>query len=175
MKKSMRNDMLHQITSSKRPDHFSREHERQRVCLITALTIEDFVDPELTASVRINRGAQLGVLTLAAILRERSYETHVVNLDDLFLCYLEQHSMSAGNKQDVGDLAKENFDIDGGSGQSFFSFAATHIERLDAGFDVYGFSSICSSYPLTLRLASHIKDHIPSAMVLLGQGRSKII
>jgi hypothetical protein len=40
------------------------------VCLVTAFNLADLLDPELTAEVaRKTTGAQLGILTLAAILR----------------------------------------------------------------------------------------------------------
>jgi radical SAM superfamily enzyme YgiQ (UPF0313 family) len=138
------------------------------------LTIEDFIDTELTASVRANRAVQLGVLTLAAILREKSYQTHIVDLDDLFLRYLEQSSTSACKTRNFGIIG-DNASITKGSDQSFFSYAAAHIKRLGAETDVYGFSSICSSYPLTLRLAEQVKNHIPSAVVLLGGPQASVV
>ena len=60
-------------------------HSRQSVCLITALTVADFIDPDLIVDAHANTGAQIGVLTLAALLREQGLRPIVVNLDDLFL------------------------------------------------------------------------------------------
>ena len=56
----------------------------EEICLVTALTVSDFIDPDLTADAHANTGAQLGVLTLAALLRHQNYQPAVVNLDDLF-------------------------------------------------------------------------------------------
>jgi len=53
------------------------------ICLVTALTVSDFIDPDLTAGANSNTGAQLGVLTLAALIRRQGYDPHIVNLDDL--------------------------------------------------------------------------------------------
>jgi radical SAM superfamily enzyme YgiQ (UPF0313 family) len=167
-------DVLHQIASSQPQHDFRREREGLRVCLVTALTIEDFIDTELTASVRANRGVQLGVLTLAAILRERLYETHIVDLDDLFLRYLEQSSVSVCKSWNIG-IVGDSTGVVKVPDQSFFSYAAAHIKRLGAEFDVYGFSSICSSYPLTLRLAEQVKNHVPSAVVLLGGPQASVV
>ena len=41
----------------------------KEICFVTALTVSDFIDPDLTADAHANTGAQLGVLTLAALLR----------------------------------------------------------------------------------------------------------
>src|SRR5215510_10335977 len=56
----------------------------KEICLVTALTVSDFIDPDLTADAHANTGAQLGVLTLAALLRRQNYAPTVINLDDLF-------------------------------------------------------------------------------------------
>src|SRR5262245_15033523 len=67
----------------------SRNASPVSVCLVTALTVADFIDPELTTSAQTNTGAQLGVLTLAAILRDKGFDPHIVNVDDLFVAFLE--------------------------------------------------------------------------------------
>ena len=56
----------------------------EKICLVTALSVSDFIDPDLTAGAHANTGAQLGVLTLAALLRGQNYKPTVINLDDLF-------------------------------------------------------------------------------------------
>src|SRR6185436_20605471 len=50
--------------------------------------------------------------------------------------------------------------------ESFFSFVTRHLpaER----FDIFGLSSICGSYPLTLRLAQEIRRTNPQAKIILG-------
>ena len=65
-------------------------NNRPSICLITALTVADFIDPELTAEAHSNTGAQLGVLTLAALLRQQGYHPHIINLDDLFFEFVRR-------------------------------------------------------------------------------------
>ena len=60
-----------------------RPNARQSVCLITALAVADFIDRDLIIAAHTNTGAQLGVLTLAALLREQGLAPAIVNLDDL--------------------------------------------------------------------------------------------
>ena len=125
----------------------------EEICLVTALTVSDFIDPDLTADAHANTGAQLGVLTLAALLRRQNYQPAVVNLDDLFFEYVDWR---AGSK----------------AAETFFSFVARHLPD---GFAVYGLSSICSSYPLTLRLAQEIRKRNPHARVILGGPQASVV
>jgi hypothetical protein len=111
-----------------------------RVCLVTALTVADFIDPALTHEAHSKTGAQLGVLTLAALLRQEGFDPHVVQLDDLFYDFIRRR----GSSPECADY--------------FFPFAAEHLRPLD--FDLYGFSSICSTYPLTLRLAGEVRRSV---------------
>jgi radical SAM superfamily enzyme YgiQ (UPF0313 family) len=124
------------------------------VCLITALTVADFIDPELIAQAHVKTGAQLGVLTLAARLREHGFAPLVVNLDDLFFAFVRQRKNSSAD-------------------QLFFSFVAAHLR--DCSADVFGLSSICSSYPLTLRLAREIKGLNPQARIVLGGPQASVV
>lgn len=85
----------------------------------------------------------LGVLTLAAILDRQgvSYE----------LQHLSRHCYEGG--------------LPGGSSE----LAALAADRIAAGaFDVIGISTVCSSYPLTLRFATEIKRRRPGCTVILG-------
>ncbi|MBV8865030.1 MAG: hypothetical protein JO210_06465, partial [Acidobacteriaceae bacterium] len=100
-----------------------------RICLISAATVTDF--GEYADIPRIRESAEhppLGVLTLAAILREEWTTPAVVDLNRLYFEYLGE--ASAHSKAD------------------FCTYAAAQIPP---GFDVIGLSTICSSYPLTLR------------------------
>jgi radical SAM superfamily enzyme YgiQ (UPF0313 family) len=117
-----------------------------QICLVTALTVADFVDIEMTINARNDSGANLGVLTLAAGLRKRGYRPLVVNLDQLFLEFLRRH----------GAQPRERF----------CRFAVEHLASLSS--DIFGFSSICSSYPLTLRLARDLKRWKPKSHTILG-------
>ena len=127
------------------------------VCLITALTVEDFVDPDLTLKAQ-QRSPQLGVLTLAAILRQHGYESKVVNIDDLYLRLVESR------KDDSPKI---------GAPHVFFSFIMEHLRLLKC--DIFGLSSICSSYPLTLRLARELKTLNPDSTVILGGPQASVV
>jgi radical SAM superfamily enzyme YgiQ (UPF0313 family) len=147
-----------------------------RVCLITALTIADFIDPDLTSKARVDTGAQLGVFTLAAVLREEGYQPHVVNLDQLFLDYLKQtpptREGSSGAEPPGDSVPPAIVTV----AKSFFTFVVEHLGILDvARFDVFGLSSICSSYPLTLRLADDIRRLSPHALVILGGPQASVV
>jgi radical SAM superfamily enzyme YgiQ (UPF0313 family) len=127
------------------------------VCLITALTVADFIDPELSTEAHTKTGAQLGVLTLAALLREEGFKPHVLNLDDLGLSFIK----------------RDEYTLDPKCSGLFFSFVIEQLQSLS--FDVFGFSSICSSYPLTLRLAQEVKRRGPQAKVILGGPQASVV
>lgn len=55
----------------------------------------------------------------------------------------------------------------------FFPFLATHLRA--RALDVVGLSSICSSYPLTLRLAEEIKRLNPRAFVIIGGPQASVV
>src|SRR5262245_11888549 len=125
---------------------------RQSVCLVTALTVADFIDPDIIVDAHTNTGAQLGVLTLAALLREHGFTPVLVNLDDLFFEYIRGSGASA---------------------EFYFSFVVRRLRSLS--FDVFGLSSICSSYPLTLRLAEEIRRMNASATIILGGPQASVV
>src|SRR5215510_1134545 len=101
------------------------------VCLVTALTVADFIDPDLTAATNSHTGAQLGVLTLAALLREQSYEIHIVNLDDLFFEFVRLDN-TRPSIADNGVAA-----LTGATpSESFFSFVVRQVPI--QGFDIFG-------------------------------------
>jgi radical SAM superfamily enzyme YgiQ (UPF0313 family) len=151
--------------SSKPPD--------LKVCLVTALTVADFVDPELTENARTLAGPQLGVLALAAILREHGFQPHVMNLDELFIDFLRDESSRPTNEPDPRTLSMPALGGRDQRGGQFFSFAAENLKP--QSFNVFGFSSICSSYPLTLRLAAEIKRLNPGARVILGGPQASVV
>src|SRR5262249_48342687 len=119
---------------------------RQSVCLVTALTVADFIDPDLIVDAHANTGAQLGVLTLAALLRRQGFAPTVVNLDDLFFEFIGRDKQRPVSRDSRRNETPSEF---------FFTFVARRLASMS--FDVFGLSSICSSYPLTLRLAEEIR------------------
>ena len=117
-----------------------------RVCLISAATVTEFGDH--ADAPRIRESAEhppLGILTLAAILRQEWPTPTVVDLNRLYYEYL--------GEVEVRSLT------------DFCTFAAS---RIPTGFDVIGLSTVCSSYPLTLRLADKLKQTYPESFIMLG-------
>ena len=136
----------------------------EEICLVTALTVSDFIDPDLTVDAHSKTGAQLGVLTLAALLRRQNYVPRIINLDDLFFEFVRlDKSRPSINHDWAGSQPPE----------TFFSFVARHLPA--DGFDIYGLSSICSSYPLTLRLAQEIRRLNPHARIILGGPQASVV
>lgn len=140
--------------------------ERPSVCLVSALTVADFIDPDLITSAHQNTGAQLGILTLAAILRQHGFHPHVVNLDDLFYDFIGRDHV--GGKK-TSDMTEPGPDLS----RFFFPFVAHHLQSLS--FDIFGFSSICSSYPLTLRLTQETRRLNPYTTVILGGPQASVV
>ena len=118
-----------------------------KVCLVGAPTANEFDDStmdEALALRTIAEHAPLGVLSLAAVLEERGLRPEVVDLNRLY--YDFRHNQSAEH--------------------DFSRFAASYFR--DRQFDFVGFSSVCSSYPVTLRIASDVKRRQPSSIVAFG-------
>jgi radical SAM superfamily enzyme YgiQ (UPF0313 family) len=128
-----------------------------RVCLISAPTANDFDNKELAEldSIRtIAEHSPLGILSLAAVLEQQGVEQELVDLNRLYYDYLR----SDGFRQDAFD---------------FCGYASQYFEQ--KAFDVYGFSTICSSYPLTLRIATEVKRAHPDANIVLGGPQASVV
>src|SRR5215510_5690551 len=136
------------------------------ICLVTALTVSDFIDPDLTAGANSNTGAQLGVLTLAALLRQQDYDPSIVNLDDLFFEFVRLDTTRPSINRDARVAPLQ-------PSESFFPFVVRHLPT--QSFDVVGLSTICSSYPLTLRLAQEIRQTNPQAKIILGGPQASVV
>ena len=117
------------------------------ICLIAAPTITEFEGTVTTrdqAARLAPPAAPLGILSLAAVLEEKQIPVSVVDLNHTFLDWLANQER----------------------GNSFFPAAVHELIKLDA--DVYGFGSISSSYPLTVRLAREVRRARPDALILFG-------
>jgi len=125
-----------------------------RICLITALTIFDFDDPEVTIHAHEPLGTQLGVLCLAASAATHGHRSTIIDLD----------AVAAGLLGSSGKQA---------TADSLFEACVHALARTDA--QLFGFSSICSSYPLTLRLAAEAKRLHPKAYVVLGGPQATVV
>ena len=118
-----------------------------RVCLISPPTATDLEDRELAeieAVRRIAEHAPIGILTLAAVLEERGIVPRIINLNTLYYEYLRGVE----------------------TGIDFCAFVARKLES--EPFDVFGFGTICSTYPLTIRIAREVKRAHPEAAIVLG-------
>src|SRR5271165_2169638 len=124
------------------------------VCLITTPILTAFKDKEELdgyASASADAGEQLGILSLASVLERRGDPVRVVDLDWAYVGYLH----SRGKQQPFADLASRIIAAEGA--------------------DIYGFSSICSSYPLTIRIAQAIKAALADSTILLGGPQATVV
>jgi len=93
------------------------------------------------------REPAVGVLTLASLIRDK-YPTEVIDLDYIWtLC--------------------------GGDTERFLCSSIRTICEKDP--QVVGFSSICGSYPTTLRLARLVARELPSAYLVLGGPQASVV
>ena len=126
------------------------------VCLVTASTVAEFADPAEIRSESVRNAArnpQLGILSLAAVLKACGESVRILDLNCVYLGHFESH-----------------FAFDG----SEFAESAARIVTADNS-DIYGFSSICSSYPLTIRIAKAVKALRPQATILLGGPQASVV
>ena len=126
------------------------------VCLVTASTVAEFADPAEIRSESVRNAArnpQLGILSLAAVLEACGESVRIVDLNCAYLDYFDSHSMVAGSE---------------------FAEAAARIVTADDA-DIYGFSSICSSYPLTIRIAKVVKALRAESSILLGGPQASVV
>jgi radical SAM superfamily enzyme YgiQ (UPF0313 family) len=136
-----------------------------RICLITSLSVIDFVDPEVTeAANKPILPGNVGILTLAAVLRRVGYDPCVINLDDAFLRFRTR----GGKESRINILEADPLAV-----PHFYPVAVSAIP--EESFDVYGLSSICSSYPLTIRIAEEIKRLHPNSYVVLGGPQASVV
>ena len=129
-----------------------------KVCLISAPTANQFdgrAVGELDAARIMGELAPVGILSLAAVLEARGMQPAVVDLNRVYYSWLQG---SNRNKTD------------------FCSFAGQYFTGGDFdGFDFFGFSTVCSSYPLTLRIAAEVKRARPKSVVVLGGPQASVV
>jgi radical SAM superfamily enzyme YgiQ (UPF0313 family) len=126
------------------------------ISLVTAPTVTEFSDAEEIRSRAVTRAArdpQLGILSLAAVLEARGEDIRVVDLNSFYM-----ESWAAADRAEAHDFA---------------DIAARGIAQVES--EVYGLSSICSSYPLTIRIAKALKAFRPNCMVLLGGPQASVV
>jgi len=124
------------------------------VCLVTAPVATEFKERDEIDSCLSEpavSGPQLGILTLAAVLEARNVSVRIVDLDQAYLAYLA----SCDRERPFADVA------------------AAVIAAVPA--DVYGLSSLCGSYPLTIRIALAVKAARPESQILLGGPQATVV
>ena len=125
------------------------------VCLVTAPTAAEFRDPDEIGSESVKWASsqpQLGILSLAAVMENCGTALQIVNLNRLYLDYAHHEDHHS---------------------RGFAEAAAAEIGQRDA--EIYGFSSICSSYPLTIRIARALKRIRSSSTILLGGPQASVV
>jgi radical SAM superfamily enzyme YgiQ (UPF0313 family) len=130
-----------------------------KVCLISAPTANQFdgrAVGEMEAARIMGELAPVGILSLAAVLEAKGLQPEVVDLNRV---YYEWQQKSKRNR----DSSKADF----------CSFAGSYFASRD--FDLFGFSTVCSSYPLTLRIAAEVKRAHPRSTVVLGGPQASVV
>ena len=128
-----------------------------RVCLVAAPTVSELEDGPIAQSTDLRDMAldvPLGILSLAAVLEQHGFLPDVVDLNRFFLEYSWPEQGSYRHLD-------------------FCSFAAARLAEHQ--FDVIGFSTMCSSFPLTLRLAQEIRRTHPGATIVLGGPQASVV
>lgn len=126
-----------------------------KVCLISAPTANRFDHQpvaEMEAARIMGELAPVGILSLAAVLETKGLQPEVVDLNRVYYSWLQDSNQ---NKTD------------------FCGFAGAYFAGRD--FDFFGFSTVCSSYPLTLRIAAEVKRVHPKSVVALGGPQASVV
>lgn len=122
--------------------------------IVSPPTVTEF-DRDIVESdviLKLAEHAPVGVLTLAAVIEQRGRQVDVVDTNRLYYEYLRSDSDSS---------------VD------FCSYAVEHL--IAAEFDVVGFGTICSSYPLTLRMATRLAAARPGTRIVLGGPQASVV
>src|ERR1044072_4479366 len=101
-----------------------------RICTISPPTITQFNNQQLAddeVKQIIAENAPLGLLSLAAVLERQSVLSHVVDLNHRYSEFVKE----AGKESEA----------------EFVRLVIRELDDLE--FDAFGFSTICSTYPLT--------------------------
>src|SRR5215467_8009551 len=126
-----------------------------KVCLISAPTANQLHGRnvgEADAARIMGELAPVGILSLAAVLEAKGLRPEVVDLNRVYYSWLRN------SDHDKAD---------------FCGFAGSYFSARD--FDFFGFSTVCSSYPLTLRIAAEVKRAHPNSVVGLGGPQASVV
>ena len=132
-----------------------------KICLISAPTANQFDSRavgEMEAARIMGELAPVGILSLAAVLEAKGLQPEVVDLNRVYYEWLQGSRNQRHAKTD------------------FCSFAGDYFAGRDFdGVDFFGFSTVCSSYPLTLRIAAEVKRAHPRSVVVLGGPQASVV
>ena len=126
-----------------------------KICLVSSPTAAEF-DARLADSEavrQISEQAPIGILTLAAILGQHGITVEVVDLNRTYYRYLR--SAAYRRRPDFCSYVTREF--------------------ASRSFDLWGFSTICSTYPLTIRIARELKRCHPQSLVMLGGPQASVV
>jgi radical SAM superfamily enzyme YgiQ (UPF0313 family) len=133
-----------------------------KVCLISAPTANQFngrAMGEAEAARIMGELAPVGVLSLAAVLEAKGLQPKVVDLNRVYYDWLQKPNRNQSNAE-----------------TDFCTFAGDYFASRDfADFDFFGFSTVCSSYPLTIRIAAEVKRAHRDSVVVLGGPQASVV
>jgi len=128
-----------------------------KVCLISAPTANQFdarAVGEMEAARIMGELAPVGILSLAAVLEAQGLQPEVVDLNRVYYQWLQD---SNPGKTDA----------------DFCRFAGAYFA--DRHFDFFGLSTVCSSYPVTIRIAGELKRLHPESVIALGGPQASVV
>src|ERR1041385_1252345 len=125
-----------------------------KICLLSAPTANQLHAAlgEMEAARMMGELARVGVLSLAAVLEAEGLQPEVVDLNRVYYNWVREP-----------DHGKSDF----------CSYAENYFAARD--FDLFGFSTVCSSYPLTLRIADAVKRVHPESVIVLGGPQASVV
>jgi radical SAM superfamily enzyme YgiQ (UPF0313 family) len=128
-----------------------------KLCLIAPPTLDQFDEGPLCQSEEsrlVAEHAPIGILSLAAVVEARGITPRILDLNRLHF----EHSWPNPHQYRRLD---------------FCSFTVEQLSSVE--FDVAGFSTMCSTYPLSLRIARELKRARPSLTVVLGGPQASVV
>jgi radical SAM superfamily enzyme YgiQ (UPF0313 family) len=128
-----------------------------RLCLVAPPAIELFEEGSLAqsrGSKEIAEDLPLGILSLAAVLEQHAISTQIVDLNHI---YFQRSWPDPYHYHQV----------------DYCSLAISELSNLT--FDVIGLSTMCGTYPLSLRIAREVKRIRPDILVVLGGPQASVV
>lgn len=130
------------------PDH-ANPGDTPRIVLVTCPTLTEHADPRIVEASSNEEDTAvlsppLGTAVVAALFRQRGWAVTAIDSNREYMAHL------AGRRPQA----------------SFARALAERLARHESPY--YGFSTICSTYPLTLRVAESLKLLAPRSTILFG-------